>query len=485
MTANPYTARMGFADPRLFVGRDAESAQVAALLDAPKPASVEILGPSRIGKTSLLQQVGMEIGRRTDPAVPCATVPPVVVKDKDSAFRALAKALAQAISPKQPVDSAAFGLGTFPDWLRETLGDSRALLFLDDFDDWSFPCDEIRFQMYGVLRAALWQQRLGICLTTRHRVQELCSPGGQTRALLWNVFSTVELGLLTRADVKDLIYRPHAEAGLAVTDEEWELVFAEAGPHPCLTQIAGYHLFEAKQKTKGRLSPEDLYYLHQRVHREIAAHFPVFLDHVKARDENLVAAARHLAAHQPISRDDGVQLIQLGMAYSTARGPRLLSEAFERFLAETVKPPVAAPAAEHRTAPKAQLEKRGARVFLCHASADRAFAERLCHDLFDAGIDVWVDWLSITPGELYDRAIEEALFASSHVLLAVSPNALSSSYVRSEVEWALDNRLTVIPIIHRAVRLPPRWHGLNNCDATTEVLYQQTVVRLVAVLPRR
>jgi len=45
----------GLPDARMFVGRQAELERISALLTPTAPASVAILGPSRMGKTSLLE----------------------------------------------------------------------------------------------------------------------------------------------------------------------------------------------------------------------------------------------------------------------------------------------------------------------------------------------------------------------------------------------------------------------------------------------
>lgn len=479
MSENPYKFGMGLSDPKMFVGRQKELNQAVSLLRGLSPSCVAISGPTRIGKTTLLERImeTMAMGAERQPQR-CVALPPLQIQSRDTMFRHVVNTVARAMPQLPKIETDDYTADGFLDWLNRTGDGVPTLLFMDDFDDLHAP-DELRFELYDVLRAAVWKRPLAICLSTRHSLAELCRQGEKTRSLLWNIFTTIDLGLLSIKELRDLIYKPHAEAGLPVNDEEWEIVLAEAGPYPCLAQIAGSNLFEAKRQAGGALSQEQLYHLSRAIRRAVSHFFPSFLDHLKERDSRLVEAAQRLAARGKISDAESDDLIQMGMAYRTPRGARLMSDAFgEYLLSQDKKIPSDVPP---------QPVRGGARVFLCHSSKDREFAEKLCHDLFDHGIDVWADWISMNPGEMFDRAIEKALMDASHVVLVATPDAIASNWVRSEVEWALHAGKTVIPIISRRgpLPLPPRWHSLQACDASTEEAYSQALMRLVSSLPRR
>jgi hypothetical protein len=461
---------MGLTNPALFCGRQRELEQAVGLLSAPSPACVAIVGPSRIGKTTLLERVVAALPAAGGPAVRAVTLPPLQIADHAAMFRRVARALLAAL-PQAPPLPAAFGPDDFLELVDQAVGGTPAVLCMDDFEDSTFASEELRSQFYDTLRAATWQRPLGLCLVGRRPLRELCSADGRSRSLLWNVFSTIDLGLLTPADVHELIDRPHAAAGLVVSDDERETVFAEAGTHPCLTQIAGYHLFRAKQQTGGALSQERLYHLAREIRRETSVFFPGFVDYLKGRDRRLVASAFALARRGHLPDDDVDRLTQLGLAYATALGPRLVCEGFEHYLQALQADD--APGTEGNPAVK---------VFVCHASADSAFTDRLCNELRARGVTVWVDRTNIPPGAMYERSIEAALAAATHVVLVVSPEASASDWVRSEVEWALNAGKKVIPLICRPARLPPRWHTLQTCDATTEEGFAQALDKVMMAL---
>jgi hypothetical protein len=77
-------------------------------------------------------------------------------------------------------------------------------------------------------------------------------------------------------------------------------------------------------------------------------------------------------------------------------------------------------------------------VFISHATkADGAFARRLAGDLRRLGVAVWIAPDSIRPGEGWVRAIERGMGESSHVVIALTPDALASQWVDKETEVAI------------------------------------------------
>ena len=65
---------------------------------------------------------------------------------------------------------------------------------------------------------------------------------------------------------------------------------------------------------------------------------------------------------------------------------------------------------------------RTLRVFVCHASEDKAIVARLCQQLSAEGIDCWFDILSLVPGADWEKEIEKAIRRSDAVLVCLSPH---------------------------------------------------------------
>jgi len=76
-------------------------------------------------------------------------------------------------------------------------------------------------------------------------------------------------------------------------------------------------------------------------------------------------------------------------------------------------------------------------VFISHANQDAQFAHRLATDLQRLGVQVWIASESIRPGEGWVSAIERGLEESSHVVVALTPAALESRWVKKETDIAI------------------------------------------------
>lgn len=118
--------------------------------------------------------------------------------------------------------------------------------------------------------------------------------------------------------------------------------------------------------------------------------------------------------------------------------------------------------------------------FVSYAREDVEFALRLTKDLKAAGAIVWLDSIDIAPGERWDRAVEEALRVASQLLVIISPASVESENVMDEIAFALEERKTVIPVLHRDCVIPFRLRRLQYIDFRTE--YESNLEELVKSL---
>ena len=120
------------------------------------------------------------------------------------------------------------------------------------------------------------------------------------------------------------------------------------------------------------------------------------------------------------------------------------------------------------------------RYFLSYARADEQFALRLAQDLKAAEIDVWVDQLDIQPSQLWDRALEAALQASTGVVVILSPRSAASENVLDEVGFALDRGKDVVPVLFERCDVPLRLNRIQRIDFTQD--YGSALDRCKSVL---
>lgn len=98
-------------------------------------------------------------------------------------------------------------------------------------------------------------------------------------------------------------------------------------------------------------------------------------------------------------------------------------------------------------------------VFLSHTSIDKPFVEKLANDLRRVGVNVWFDKWEIKVGESLTWKIEQGIRGNEHLIIVLSPEAISSEWVRSELgaAWAKQmqqKKVVVLPILYRDCDIP-------------------------------
>jgi hypothetical protein len=119
-------------------------------------------------------------------------------------------------------------------------------------------------------------------------------------------------------------------------------------------------------------------------------------------------------------------------------------------------------------------------AFFSYSREDSEFALRLAGDLKAAGANVWLDQLDITPGQRWDSAVEDALKNCPRLIVVLSPAAVKSQNVMDEVSFALEERKTVIPVIHRDCDIPFRLRRVQHADFRQD--YARSLQGLIGTL---
>ncbi len=126
------------------------------------------------------------------------------------------------------------------------------------------------------------------------------------------------------------------------------------------------------------------------------------------------------------------------------------------------------------------LPASGAHLFISHSSRDNATTERLYTALRDAGIDVWLDFRSLTPGDDWRSGIDAALNACQSGLLVLSRHSIDSPECRAEWNRILSlNKTLYVALIDETplVEIPSRLSILQIVTLTAD--FEQGVQRLI------
>jgi len=105
----------------------------------------------------------------------------------------------------------------------------------------------------------------------------------------------------------------------------------------------------------------------------------------------------------------------------------------------------------------ARSARRG--LFLSYAREDEEFAERFARDLAGRSIPVWWDRWDVEIGDSLPQRFEEAIAGSRWFGVVLSPDSVTSRWVRAELDLALtleieDEGIRILPILLRPCEIP-------------------------------
>lgn len=133
------------------------------------------------------------------------------------------------------------------------------------------------------------------------------------------------------------------------------------------------------------------------------------------------------------------------------------------------------------------MPEKTVKVFVSHSSKDKTIVDRIVSDLKKHGISVWYDEFDIKSTDNIVEKINEGLKDSKYFLIALSPNALSSSWVTEEMNYAIFQQVAVkgihvIPVLIQDCEIPPLLKHKRFVDFRTS--YNQGMQELLEFLEK-
>lgn len=113
------------------------------------------------------------------------------------------------------------------------------------------------------------------------------------------------------------------------------------------------------------------------------------------------------------------------------------------------------------------------KVFVSHASADKAFVDRLVADLGARGIPVWYDKLDLRLGESIPGSINAGLVGSKYFAIVLSGASVASKWVQEELNAALMTQVAkggtfILPLLLENCQVPPLLAHRKHADFRTD-----------------
>lgn len=120
-------------------------------------------------------------------------------------------------------------------------------------------------------------------------------------------------------------------------------------------------------------------------------------------------------------------------------------------------------------------------VFISYSRSDSDFVDVIQRLLVSKGYDAWLDRRNIDAGSRWDREIEGAIKARTHMIVVLSPDAVTSQNVADEWNFALDEQKIIIPLHYRECSIPMRLRRVQWIDFSMQP-FAEAFKALIAVL---
>lgn len=122
-------------------------------------------------------------------------------------------------------------------------------------------------------------------------------------------------------------------------------------------------------------------------------------------------------------------------------------------------------------------------VFLTHSKKDMQIVRQVYVDLRAKGLHVWFDESDLSPGDYsWRRTIAAAIREADCVVALFSPNALLSTWVQKELDYAEGHEKRIIPVMIAGTErdsLPFGYIGAQFIDLRTPERYSSGLQQLV------
>jgi len=132
------------------------------------------------------------------------------------------------------------------------------------------------------------------------------------------------------------------------------------------------------------------------------------------------------------------------------------------------------------------MTAQGHRIFVSHSHLDNDFGTKFAQDLRRALGDesaVWYDVLGgLHGGETWWEKIVEELTARDVFIVALSPDAMNSYWVRREITMAINENKFILPVLHRSCSIRADLKILQIISFLAPKLYEQAFHEVLLAL---
>ncbi len=235
IVANPFQAGGMLRDPNPFVGRDRELREI--LSRVANMVNVSVVGPRRIGKSSLLHHIVATGQQRLNASYQFYYLDLQPLDSAEEFYDQACEAIVQ--EPGESYDD-----------LKNAIEGKKIVLCLDEFEK-SVEAD-FGAEFFDEMRSLAQTGALALVIATKASLNELYLRYQGLTSGFPNIFTRVELGELTEADARALVTQPGC-----FSEEETDFILRLAGAHPYWLSFVCARLYDAKQEARANSGKVD------------------------------------------------------------------------------------------------------------------------------------------------------------------------------------------------------------------------------------
>lgn len=331
---NPFYHRGAIRQAEFFFGRDSEINQILGLLR--NGQSVSLIGPRRIGKSSLLIHL-------VRPEVRSA----LQMGDTQALFVLLDCQEFGGSPPEELYEAIFYGLqdatkvagldikvktnhepGTYRavDRLLHEISkqDTAVVLLLDEFELLAAN-PQLTPYFFARLRGLTTKYGLAYLTASQRPLFDITAEEEILSSPFFNIFVTLPLGLFSQEEAQGMIAERLKGTTFTFSDDLITHLVSLVGPHPFFLHVAGYHAYQALEQGKQLTSELDLLQLDDAIEVEAESHLGYLWQNLSADEQYALAIT-----DGPV---DSLRLLeQQCLLQNSADGYQYTSKILQRFV---------------------------------------------------------------------------------------------------------------------------------------------------------
>jgi len=329
---NPYYHRGPIKEARYFYDRARETGRAFQMVK--NGQSVSVIGPRRIGKTSLLFHLSDSRVRGEHGFAPEQSFFVYIDGEalgglsKIDILQIILQETVAQIDKERAGISQVLDYRSFEQAVRKLVKPGQQLIYLVDEFEYLGKNQNLDADFFSFLRSLIVHD---IAYVTASRVPllSLIVEEGLLSSPFFNIFVPIHLGLFSEDDARQMIRKPSQAAGVEFSRSTEDFILNLVGPHPFFLQIACFHAFELSREypSFGEQARREL---EKYVQADLRCHFEYFTNRLNEKERSVLA--RLLEAGQIEISASAVEELERKCLIRQCDGRYVsISQAFARF----------------------------------------------------------------------------------------------------------------------------------------------------------